>query len=373
MTSVVHSPPIPRSGIKLEHVSIIAAHFPVCHGTINITPFGQGFINDSYCVKTQAGEFVLQRINQRVFSAPERIMDNLQYLQQARLALGNQAPRLPQLFPAASGELAFVDHDGGTWRVLELIANSQTLMTINQPNQAREVGRTLAEFHTFVAQLPRQHFKLTLPTLHDSAQYLAQLQQRLAPLHTIQDTAIIDAISFINQRTGLIQRFDTVQAAELLPLRITHGDPKLTNILFDLSGQSALCLIDLDTIQPGLLLHDVADCVRSCCNRFDEDQADGQVIFDQACCRELFAGYFAIAAPLWTPIESAWLFDALRLLPLELGIRFLTDHLNGDQYFRVTEPGQNLLRARNQLALVAAIENQELALRTLINQCVSGY
>ncbi len=373
MTGLIHSSPLPYSRIKLDHVSAIATQFPICHGTIDVMPFGQGFINDSYRVMSQAGEFVLQRINHRVFPAPEHIVNNLQYLQQARLTLGHQAPRLPQLFPATNGELAFIDQDGNTWRVLELIANSQTLITITQPNQAREVGRLLAEFHTFVAQLPLHKFQSTLPTLHDSAHYLDQLRQRLTQLHTIENSAVAEAVNFINSRAGLIQRFDTIQAAGLLPLRITHGDPKLGNVLFDLSGQTALCLIDLDTIQPGLLLHDLADCIRACCNCYDEDQADGQVIFDQTYCHELLTGYFAIAAPLWTPIECAWLFDALRLLPLELGIRFLTDHLNGDQYFRVTEPGQNLLRARNQLALVTAIENEEMALRTLINQCVSKY
>jgi Ser/Thr protein kinase RdoA (MazF antagonist) len=149
---------------------------------------------------------------------------------------------------------------------------------------------------------------------------------------------------------------------------VIHGDPKLNNILFDASSGLAVAMIDLDTVKPGLIHYDLGDCLRSCCNRAGEGGAES-VEFDVAICREVLAGYFAAAEQFLTEPDIAYLFDAIRLLPFELGLRFLTDHLAGDRYFHVTEPGQNLRRAQVQFRLVASIERQEKAIRSV---CGSG-
>jgi Ser/Thr protein kinase RdoA (MazF antagonist) len=150
-------------------------------------------------------------------------------------------------------------------------------------------------------------------------------------------------------------------------LRVTHGDPKLDNLLFAADADRALCLIDLDTVQPGLVHHDIGDCLRSCCNRRGES-ADGAVRFDLDTCGAILGGYADAAAGLLSADEIPLLYAAIRLLPLELGIRFLTDHLQGDRWFRVREHGQNLAKARVQLALVADIEARQAAIEDLVRR-----
>jgi Ser/Thr protein kinase RdoA (MazF antagonist) len=148
-------------------------------------------------------------------------------------------------------------------------------------------------------------------------------------------------------------------------VRVIHGDPKVDNLLFDAAGERALCLIDLDTVQPGLLHHDIGDCLRSCCNRGGEAGAT-TARFDLALCEALLAGYAAATAGLLGAAEIDLIAPAIRLIPLELGIRFLTDHLQGDRYFRVRHRGENLTKAHRQLALVADIERQAAAIEAAV-------
>lgn len=159
----------------------------------------------------------------------------------------------------------------------------------------------------------------------------------------------------------------------LIPERVVHGDPKLDNLLFDAEGRRALAMIDLDTVQPGLTLHDIGDCLRSCCNRRGEFTSESHVAFDLDVCRPLLRAYADQTRELLVPAELALLFDAIRLIPFELGLRFLTDHLQGNRWFRVSAPGQNLAKARVQFALVTDIERKEGEIRAIIAACFGGF
>jgi Ser/Thr protein kinase RdoA (MazF antagonist) len=152
-----------------------------------------------------------------------------------------------------------------------------------------------------------------------------------------------------------------------IPVRVVHGDPKLDNILFDRTRTRALALIDLDTVQPGLVHHDIGDCVRSCCNRSGESpEGEPRAELDLDVFRDILGAYSAETRDLLTPAEIELVSDAVRLIPFELGLRFLTDHLEGDRYFKVGEPGQNLRRALVQFALVADIEGKEREIRRIV-------
>ena len=160
---------------------------------------------------------------------------------------------------------------------------------------------------------------------------------------------------------------EDARAQGLIDERVIHGDPKLDNILFDASGRRALALIDLDTVQPGLIQQDLGDCLRSCCNRSGESPQDqGRPDFDLGLCAAILDAYGEETRGLLGPGDIEVLYDSIRLLPFELALRFLTDHLEGDRYFRVTHPGQNLEKARTQLDLVADIESKEPAIREII-------
>ncbi|BCU06321.1 phosphotransferase enzyme family protein [Allochromatium tepidum] len=344
-----------------------------------IAPLVRGLINDTYRLEAGGRRYVLQRINGHVFPEPERIMANL-----ARLARHPDRPeslglRVPALIQARDGASFVRDDAGAVWRLMEFIPDTCNLSRLQNVHQAREVGRVLGRFHRWTAVLPSDDFAVTLPGYHDTPSYLERLR-------TLFDSAaatpsgpeyadgpdrnqpeITVLRSFIEARLDLAEALDrAVQVGRIAP-RLTHGDPKLDNILFDHDGQCALALIDLDTVQPGLIQHDLGDCLRSCCNALGECETDpSKVRFDLALAKAILTGYAETTCDRLSSEDIDCLFDGIRVMPFELGLRFLTDHLQGDRYFKVDRPGRNLTKARIQFALVADIERREPEIRAVI-------
>ena len=389
------SPPLPLA-------TDIARRFGLEVEDLEVTPLGRGLINDSFLVRATTGRWVLQRLNGRVFPDPEGIMANL-----ARLgAYLDRQPGLdlawPTLRRAASGATWTRDEAGDLWRMMSYLPG-QPLARIITPGQAREVGRLLGQFHCAVADLEPADLRVTLPGFHVTPAYLRQFDRVMGagvplPIQGMVDstdtliaikngsnggevgsagteptaeawptgTDLDEALDFLARRRDGLGVLEDARRMGLIPERVVHGDPKLDNLLFDVTGERALALIDLDTVQPGLTLHDIADCLRSCCNRQGEAAQPAAIGFDLGVCRPLLSAYATVTRGLLTRTEVTLLYPAIRLLPLELGLRFLTDHLQGNCWFRVTAPGQNLARARAQFALVASIERQEAPIREAI-------
>jgi Ser/Thr protein kinase RdoA (MazF antagonist) len=353
----------------------ITAKFAIPTPISAIAPLGNGLINETFSLKAGNQRFVLQRINATVFPAPERIMANWRVLA-GHLAKNNDCRlRIPALIPTHDGSDFVRDAAGNYWRMLEWIEDSVTLPQLTTTAQAREVGALLGRFHRATATLPLEQLAVTLPDFHATPLYL----QRLLTVAAKNDQAnqcdkIHACLEFVTARRKLAAVLDTAQRTGHITQRVTHGDPKLDNILFQQNKQQALALIDLDTVQPGLLQHDLGDCVRSCCNQsgenaevsphFEKGGLGG--IFNLAICADILAGYAEETRAVLTVADIALIYEAIRLLPFELGMRFLTDHLEGDRYFRVTHTGQNLHRAQRQFALVADIERQRQPLQALI-------
>jgi len=363
-TEMAASPPMDDVALA------VARRFLATDATVSVRPLGKGLINETFRVDAPAGTFVLQCINTHVFPDPSGIMANLgrlEALQGMALELGL---RLPRLITADDGSMLLRDGRGKQWRLMEYIANSRALTRIDNPTQAREIGRVLGAFHRLTAALDPDQVAVTLAGFHDTPTYLDQLYDALRTASN-DDPAVAAALDFIEARRRKISVLAEAHRHGLLPLRVTHGDPKIDNLLFAADTDQALCLIDLDTVQPGLVHHDIGDCLRSCCKRHaDEDL--GSASFDLTICRDILSGYAAASRGLLDAAEVALLYPAIHLLPLELAIRFLTDHLQGDVWFRIREPGQNLVKARVQLSLVADIEAKETALRRIISDCFRG-
>ncbi|MFP4279705.1 MAG: phosphotransferase enzyme family protein, partial [Halochromatium sp.] len=186
-----------------------------------------------------------------------------------------------------------------------------------------------------------------------------------------EQAEVMAALEQIEARTALIPILQQARMNASLLVSVTHGDPKLDNVLFARDADRALCLIDLDTLQPGLRQHDIADCLRSCCNRVGDGNQAPRAHFDLNLCRALLGGYAELAAPLFDRAALAFLYPAIRLIPLELAMRFLADYLQGDRYFRVVRPQQNLDKALIQLALVADIEAKRADIERIIGDCFS--
>ena len=346
-----------------RYLLTLSEAFAIARPLGTVCPLGRGLINDTYCLEAVDRRYVLQRINGQVFAEPERIMANLQ-----RLAQHPQSPEVyglcvPRLIPTRDGASFVREAAGSVWRLLEFIPETRTLARLDTPEQAGEVGRVLGRFHRWTAQLSSADFAVTLPGYHDTACYFSRLVDRW-PSAWPDVAALRD---FIRERQALAETLERAVQAGRLVQRLTHGDPKLDNILFEQHGTRARALIDLDTVQPGLIQHDLGDCLRSCCNALGEGETNpARVHFDLALAAAILSGYAEVTRGWLSEADIDSLFDGIRVMPFELGMRFLADHFDGDRYFKVDRPGRNLIKARIQFALVADIERQESAIRALI-------
>ena len=351
-----------------EHLLALASCFAIPTPPRSVAPLGRGLINATYGVVTDAGDYVLQRVNGAVFPEPERIMDNLRVLGDHLAHYPEPGLSIPVPIPHRSGASFARDHQGNLWRLMPRIAHAVNLPRIDTQDQASEVGRALGCFHRLLADLDPAGLAVTLPGFHVTEAYLAHLDHVLAKRLADRTEADLDqALAAVASGRPLVGALEQARRDGRIAHRVIHGDPKLDNILFHESSGRALGVIDLDTVQPGLIAHDIGDCLRSCCNRQGES-GDGSVGFDLEVCRPLLAAYAREVRGLISTGEVATVFDGIRILPYELGVRFLTDHLEGDRYFRVQAQGENLHKALIQFALGADIERQEAPIRALISK-----
>ncbi len=342
-----------------------ALFFPDCRWTLR--PLGQGNINLTCLLELANGrKLVLQHLNPAVFPDPQAIQENLRLVSahlQRRARPGPLDLRI--LRPAAArGKSALADPEGGLWRLLTYIGPSRTLATIHTTAQAVSLGAVLGWFHQAMADFDASQLVDPLPGFHDTGRYLGDLEARLQTLPSLpaQEARCRDQIrSFAHLVTAFAEQ------SSGLSRQVIHSDPKVANFLFDATGRQAISLIDLDTVRFGVLIHDIADCLRSACNPAGEEPEDPEKVpMREDLFLAVLQGYGSQAAGLLRPEDRRMILTATRLICLELAIRFLSDHLAGDRYFRVDYPGQNLVRARVQLALLHALTRQEARLQQLL-------
>ncbi len=339
-----------------------------------LRPLGRGLINDTFLVSLEgadAGHFVLQRINRRVFTEPERIMENLRtlgaHLHARRGGPAGRALRLPEIRPARDGRDFHLDAAGEFWRALEYLAPSRVFESLDDPARAGEVGGALGRFHALTHALDARRLHVTRRHFHDTPHFYARFLQAAARPRPASTPRLAECLDFARARAPGVGALEDARRAGRLAMRVVHGDPKLDNVLFDEAGERAVGLVDLDTVQPGLIHCDLGDCLRSSCNPAGESPSDpAQARFDPALARAILAGWFAETRGLYPAEELAYLPAAIRLIPFELGLRFLADYLSGNVYFKVAGPEHNLLRAATQFRLVADIERREPEIAALV-------
>jgi Ser/Thr protein kinase RdoA (MazF antagonist) len=332
---------------------------------VSIGPLGNGFINDTYLVTTKAKAFVLQKINRHVFHSPEQIMANLVVLNQHIGQVDNPqiSLKIPQLLKTEAHSNFFRDEQGDYWRALSYIDNTESLETIGNLAQAQQVGYALGQFHRLSYSLDSAKLYDTLPGFHFTPEYLDHYQQVKNRANAAEDPYCAD---FIARFRPIANDLEAAKEQGLLSNRVIHGDPKLNNFLFDKSSHRIVSLVDLDTVKPGLIHYDIGDCLRSCCHNTATDT------FDLEVCRALLTSYLSEMGELFLPNDRQFLYPAIRLIPFELGIRFYSDYLEGNRYFKVTEPGQNLRRATGQFRLCASVMTQEAGIKGLIKHLQPG-
>jgi Ser/Thr protein kinase RdoA (MazF antagonist) len=348
-------------------VEQVASRFTLPDVKFAAKPLGQGLINDTFLIQADERSFVLQRINSAVFKDPEKVQNNFETItahsEQFFVRVRGYQWHLPSAIPCQDGSGFHRSPEGDVWRAMSLIEGGVSWGRLVSTDQADALGKSLGIFHTMSASLDPAKLFDTLPGFHVAPRYLERLDAVLSSEVGYQRSkACGSALSLVDQQRPRIDVLEKARLSGELTERVTHGDPKLDNFLFSAQNGQALAMLDLDTVKPGLILYDLADCFRSACAKPEEAS------FDVDLMAAILKGYISEAGLTLTPADIQLLFDAISLLPLELGIRFLTDHLEGDSYFKVSHAGQNLDRALSQFLLFHSIDQQRSRIRQQIKQ-----
>ncbi|NLF19050.1 MAG: aminoglycoside phosphotransferase family protein [Lentisphaerae bacterium] len=364
--------------------ALIARRFDVAGRLVTVDPAGSGNVNDTYVaiVRTVFSEerFILQRINQRVFPRPELIMENMRLVTtHAHRRIEEEADhsdriwQLPRVIPTKDGGDLAIDGDGGCWRAISLIASAHSHEQVQGVEHAYEAGYVLGHFQRLISDIPCERLHDTLVGFHITPNYLEKYdtarqteegQKRMGASWEAQFCA-----RFIEDRRAWCHVLEDAKARGELQLRPIHGDPKIANVMIDDATGKGTCIVDLDTVKPGLVHYDFGDCLRSCCNPAGEETLDlRKITFDTDLCEAIVKGYMQDAKAFLSEADRHYLFDAVRLIAFELGLRFFADYVAGDVYFKTRYDGQNLNRACVQFKLAESIEMREAQIRKILER-----
>jgi hypothetical protein len=369
--------------VNKDYLVILAAQFiRPADVLVDVREYGAGNINDTYLVatagplQTTGRRFILQRINRHVFKHPEWIMSNIRvYSEYVATRLAAEAEttgrrwETPQIVPTRDGRDYILDAEGGFWRALTFIEGARTYPKIQDVRHAREVGYALGRFHSLISDLDAGRLYDTLEGYHITPRYLTHHDAVVERGDFARSPEVEYGLRFVEARRDVISILEDAKQQSKLRLRLAHGDPKVDNVMIDDVTGQAVGLIDLDTIKPGLVHYDIGDCLRSGCNLLGEETEDiNAVYFDIDLCRAILEGYLPLVRAFYTADDYTYLYAAVRLLALEQGLRFFTDYLEGNVYYKVKHVQHNLTRALVQFRLVESIEAQEADIRAAVGE-----
>ncbi len=367
-------------------LSILINRFNIKGRLVALQPFGNGNINDTYLAIYRntftENQVILQRVNRNVFPAPEVIMENMHELTKhchekleddADKGRDDRVWQMPRIVKAKDAKDWVTDEKGDVWRVITRIMSAHAFDVAQGPEHAMECGAALGHFHYLVSDMDPSVIKDPLPGFHITSGYLSAYDKTF---ETDSAKELLGAsmeakrlAKFIAERRNLALCLEKAEKAGELKKRMFHGDPKVNNIMIDDVTGKGTAMIDLDTVSPGLIHLDFGDALRSICNPAGEEETNlAKVVFDEDLCTAFCRGYMHEAGAFMTDGDREYLFDSIRLLPFELGLRFFQDYLAGNVYFKTSKPEQNLNRARVQFRLCESIEARERSIRTLLER-----
>ena len=343
-------------------------------------PNGDGHIHDSYLLEFRNGGRIthglLQRINTNVFPDPMALMENIRRVTEHLAArLRNSPPhddrdRTLTIVPTSEGEFLHVDRDGSYWRMYRYVERTATYGVVASAWHAEEAGRAFGTFQALLADLPGPRLHEIIPAFHDTPKRFEALDRALRMDPCRRASEADKEIEFARSQQPVAGLLLAAHRAGEIPERIVHNDAKIGNVLFDDETYTALCVVDLDTVMPGLALFDFGDMVRTMAVTCREDETDlDSVEVDLPLFAALSRGYIGATRLFLTPAERRRLALAGHLITLEQGIRFLTDFLHGDTYYGAARPKQNLDRCRVQFKLVESILRHEDEMVHIVEAC----
>jgi len=350
-----------------ENYLEILSHFLPEGSISDVHPFGNGHINDTLLVTDtkQHPRFVLQRINHAIFKDVDMLQNNIKVVTEC-IRRELTARRVKDIdrkvltfLPADNGKTYYFDGNS-YWRVSLFIPNSQSFDGAISTKLAYEAGQAFGDFQTMLANLPEGSLGETIPNFHNMEFRLEEFHQAIAkdPVHRVQE--VKDLIDEIEKRSEAMCIQERLYREGKLKKRTNHCDTKVNNILFDSNDGNILCVIDLDTVMPGFVLSDIGDFIRTATNKGDEDDKDlTRVGVDIEIFKAYTKGYMEKAKAFLTPLETSLLPYGGRLLTYMQTVRFLTDYINGDTYYKIAYPEHNLVRTRAQYAMLQSLEQHK--------------
>ncbi len=343
----------------------------------DISSLGSGHIHDTFlvtCADKNLSKFVLQKFNQNVFKQPLEVMSNISLVLD-HLNQTNQDADFQPLYviKTRKGDLIHQDSSDTFWRVYNFIDQSDSFDRVTQLDQALGGAKAFGQFFKLLNDVNPSDLYITIPNFHDLGIRFQQLKEAISKDVVGKVNQYKKEVAFALEREQQVAEYTKLIENHLIPTRVTHNDTKINNVLFKKGTTQGVCVVDLDTIMPGLLLYDFGDMGRTFCNNVQEEGKAEDAIFNVDVYQSLCEGFFGtIGIPLSKPeIES------LKIGPwwmtFIMGIRFLTDFLSGDVYYKIGYTQQNLDRARNQFNLVADIEKKRDELAGILEASIKKY
>lgn len=343
----------------------------------NAGPFGSGHIHDTFVVETlekQKDNYIIQRLNTKVFTNIPELQINIErvtnHLRQKLLSIPGADTKREclTLIPAKDGKTWITDNDGSYWRMYVFIPDHRSYDIVDSPQKAFEGGKTTGRFQAMLADLPGPPLFETIPYFHDIEKRLDTYNKILKTDRVRRAGSVPDLINFVLDRAETMKIILRLGKEGKIPVRITHNDTKFNNILFDLNDK-ALCIIDLDTVMPGYVHYDFGDAIRTAANTAAEDEPDlSKVNMDISLFEAYSEGYLSETRSTLNDIEKEYLSFAPGLITYIMGLRFLTDYLDGDNYFKIHHERHNLQRAKAQFRLVKSMEEQYGKMKMIIQK-----
>jgi hypothetical protein len=350
----------------MDHLLNIVSQFSTTCQVNSIVPFGSGHIHDTFLVTTHPVSFpdyILQRINHLIFSNIQRLTDNmLKITNHIKEGLSQKAGKYQgfqvfQLTACNSGDYYYTDSMGNYWRLIEFISSSKSFDKVDSPVIAFEAGKAFAIFQELTSDFDINGLFEVLPNFHNISSRLENFRSAVLLNPANRINTLTEEIAFVETRAEEMHTILRLVEKGKIPLRVTHNDTKINNVLFNEQNQ-AIAVIDLDTVMPGSVLYDFGDAIRTGASTGAEDEAElGKIHIDLPLFEAYSKGYLRIAGDFLTITEIENLAFSAKFMTYIIGLRFLTDHINGDTYFKISFPGHNLQRARAQFRLLQSMED----------------
>ena len=367
-----------KSCIDLEKITKVFSNFISDYVSFSAESYGNGHINDTYklSVAKDGKEelYLLQRMNKNVFKNPPALMENMvgvtDFLRSKVESCGGDAAReVMSVYRTKSGELYHLDADGEYWRLVTFVTKSRSYDKVERPEQFYASALAFGNFPKLLSDYPAETLYETIKDFHNTPVRYANLMRAVEndPKGRVKD--VLPEIEFAKARRDFTETLENARRDGKLPLRVTHNDTKLNNVLFDIDTDEPVCVVDLDTIMPGYSVNDFGDSIRFGASTALEDEKDLDKVEMSLELYELYLkGFLLGTGGALTEAEAALMPVGAKMMTLECGMRFLTDYIEGDTYFKTAYPEHNLVRARNQFKLVADMEKKFDKMCEIVNK-----